>query len=171
MGMVWIVAGAAFLTLLLPDLEPARLWRVGDSELVLAARKLFGREAPPALREVPAVWWNAAANDDSVPGWLDASPGGRTVRGPLSLSGWAKSSAGEVDVAIAFDDGRVERPERFPRPDVAAAVPELGDASRAGFRATFPPPKGLEDRALCVEMRDPHGRVRRLGPVRFRWGP
>jgi hypothetical protein len=153
------------------DLEPARLWRVRDSELVLAARKLFGREAPPSPREVPAVWWSAAANDDAIPGWLDASPGGRTVRGPLAVSGWAKSSAGEVDVAIVLDDGRVERPERFPRPDVAAAVPEVGDASRAGFRATFSPPKGLGDHALCVEMRDPRGRVRRLGPVRFRWGP
>jgi hypothetical protein len=64
------------------------------------------------------------------------------------------------------------RPERFARPDVARAVPELADASRAGFRATLPPLPGLseaEEHALTVEMRGPDGRVRRLGPVRFRW--
>jgi hypothetical protein len=155
------------------DLEPARLWRVRDSELVLAARKIFGagRESEPASPSVRAVWWTPAGNDDAVPGWLDESPGGRTIRGPLSVSGWAKSAAGEVDVAVVFDDGRVARPDRFPRPDVAAAVPELGDASRAGFRATFSPPAGFGEHALTVEMRDPRGRVRRLGPIRFRWGP
>ncbi|HEY6050812.1 MAG TPA: hypothetical protein VIZ58_06150, partial [Thermoanaerobaculia bacterium] len=153
------------------DLEPARLWRVRDSELALATRKLFGRDSASVRRDVPAVWWTAAANDDAVPGWLDASPGGRTIRGNLSVSGWAKSSSGEVDVAVVLDDGRVDRPERFPRPDVAAAVPELGDASRAGFRATFSPPGGFGEHALCVEMRDPRGRVRRLGPIRFLWGP
>jgi VanZ family protein len=157
------------------ELEPARLWRVRESELVLAARKLVGRErereSEPARTDVPTVWWTPASNDDAVPGWLDESPGGRTVRGTLAVSGWAKSAAGEVDVAVVLDDGRVARPDRVTRPDVAAAVPELGDASRAGFRATFSPPAGLGDHALTVEMRDPRGRVRRLGPVRFRWGP
>ena len=153
------------------DLEPARLWRVRESELVLAARKLFRGESEPLPSNVPAVWWTAAANDDAVPGWLDESPGGRTIRGPLAVSGWAKSAAGDVEVAVVLDDGRVARPDRFPRPDVAAAVPELGDASRAGFRATFSPPAGFGEHALTVEMRDPRGRVRRLGPIRFRWGP
>jgi len=144
---------------------------VRDSELALAAQKLFRGEKEPAPSSVPAVWWTPASNDDAVPGWLDESPGGRTVRGALTVSGWAKSAAGEVDVAVALDDGRVARPDRFPRPDVAAAVPELGDASRAGFRATFSPPAGFGEHALTVEMRDPRGRVRRLGPTRFRWGP
>jgi hypothetical protein len=153
------------------DLEPARLWGVRESELVLASRKLFGREVPAAAPRVAPVWWTPESNDDAVPGWLDESPGGRTIRGPLSVSGWARSAAGEVEVAVALDDGRVGHPARFPRPDLAAAVPELGDPSRAGFRATFPPPGGLGEHALCVELRDPRGRVRRLGPVRFRWGP
>ncbi|MDQ6894497.1 MAG: hypothetical protein M3167_17705 [Acidobacteriota bacterium] len=155
------------------ELEPARLWRVRESELELGTRKLFGleRESERARPDVPAVWWTPASNEDAVPGWLDESPGGRTIHGSLAVSGWAKSSTGEVDVAVVLDDGRVARPDRAPRPDVAAAVPELGDASRAGFHATFSAPAGLGEHALTVEMRDSRGRVRRLGPIRFRWGP
>ncbi|HXM78469.1 MAG TPA: hypothetical protein VOA00_04480, partial [Thermoanaerobaculia bacterium] len=154
------------------DLEPARLWNVRDSELVLASRKLFHRGGAAAKLEVPAVWWTRENEDDTIPGWLEASPGGKTVVGPLEVSGWAQSASGDVEVAIALDDGRIVRPERFARPDVAWAVPELADASRAGFRATLPPGPGFSgeaEHALTVEMRGPGGRVRRLGPVRFRW--
>jgi hypothetical protein len=153
------------------DLEPARLWSIRGSELVLGTQKLFGRERPAGAATVAAIWWTPESNDDAVPGWIDESPGGRTIRGPLTVSGWAKSAAGDVEVAVSLDDGRVEHPVRFPRPDVAVAVPGLGDTSKAGFRATFSPPAGFGKHALCVEMRDPRGRVRRLGPVRFRWGP
>lgn len=154
------------------DLEPARLWDLRGSELVLASRKLFGAAQSPRRVEVPAVWWTPGNDDGTIPGWLDASPGGKTIRGRLEVSGWARSSAGDVDVRIALDDGRVVLPERFSRPDVARAAPELGDTSRAGFRATLEPPGGFPtERALAVEMRGPAGRVRRLGPIRFRWGP
>jgi hypothetical protein len=119
---------------------------------------------------VPAVWWSPEKNDESVPGWLDASPGGKLVRGPLEISGWAKSSLGEVDVRVVLDDGRVATPERLPRPDVARAVPELGDTSRAGFRTILEPRDSVPtDHAVAVEFRDPLGAVRRLGPIRFRW--
>ena len=151
------------------DLEPARLWDVRDSELVLCARKLFGRE-PSRVAGVPAVWWTPEKNDDSIPGWLDASPGGKLVRGRLEVSGWAKSALGEVDVRVVLDDGRIAVPERFPRPDVARAVPELGDTSRAGFRTILEPLDSLPaGHALAFEFRDPRGAVRRLGPIRFRW--
>jgi hypothetical protein len=119
---------------------------------------------------VPAVWWTPEKNDDSIPGWLDASPGGKLVRGRLEVSGWAKSALGDVDVRVVLDDGRIAVPERFQRPDVARAVPELGDASRAGFRTILEPrDSSPADHALAVEFRDPRGAVRRLGPIRFRW--
>jgi hypothetical protein len=153
------------------DLEPARLWDVRESELALCTRKLLHSERQPARDlTVPAVWWSPEKNDESVPGWLDASPGGSLVRGPLEISGWAKSSFGEVDVRVVLDDGRIMAPERFPRPDVARAVPELGDTSRAGFRTILEPrDSSPADHALAVEFRDPRGAIRRLGPIRFRW--
>jgi hypothetical protein len=153
------------------DLEPARLWDVRESELVLCTRKLLHPNRQPArVLKVPAVWWSPEKNDESVPGWLDASPGGKLVRGPLEISGWAKSSLGEVDVRVVLDDGRVAVPERLPRPDVARVVPELGDTSRAGFRTIFQSRDSTPaDHAIAVEFRDPRGAVRRLGPIRFRW--
>jgi hypothetical protein len=153
------------------DLEPVRLWDVRESELALCTRKLLHHERqPPRALVLPAVWWTAARNDESIPGWLDASPGGKLVRGPLEISGWAKSSAGEVDVRVVLDDGRIVTPDRLPRPDVARAVPELGDTSRAGFRSTLEPRGSVPtDHAVAVEFRDPRGAVRRLGPIRFRW--
>ncbi|MCA1581333.1 MAG: hypothetical protein LC796_08040 [Acidobacteria bacterium] len=154
------------------DLEPERLWRVRESELVLASRQLFHREVSPRGREVAAVWWTSGKNDDTIPGWIDQSPGSRTIRGAVSVSGWAKASAGEVEVAIAFDGGPVVRPQRYPRPDVAAVLPELGDTATTGFRAEVSAPVGpVRDRAMTVELKEPGGRVRRLGPIRFRWGP
>ncbi len=153
------------------DLESGRLWHLRDSELVFASRKLFGREAAARTPEVAAVWWSPEKNDDTIPGWIDASPGGRTVRGALSVSGWAKSVSGDVDVAIAFDGGPVLLPERFPRPDVGAVLPELGDTAAAGFRAMVPPPPGgVRPRAMTVELKDRQGRVRKIGPARFVWG-
>jgi hypothetical protein len=153
------------------DLEPARLWDVRESELVLCTRKLLHPKRQPARDlAVPAVWWSPEKNDELVPGWLDAPPGGKLVRGPLEISGWAKSSLGEVDVRVVLDDGRFATPERVPRPDVARAVPELGDTSRAGFRTILEPRDSVPtDHAIAVEFRDPRGAVRRLGPIRFRW--
>ncbi|MEP6769623.1 MAG: hypothetical protein ABJC61_13200 [Acidobacteriota bacterium] len=153
------------------DLEPERLWDVRESELVLASRQLFGLGAAPA-RDVAPVWWAPEKNDDAIPGWIDESPGSRTIRGTLSVSGWAKSAAGEVEVAIAFDGGPVVTPLRYPRSDVASVLPELGDTATAGFRADVPAASGaLRDRAMTVELKEPGGRVRRIGPIRFRWGP
>lgn len=155
------------------ELETARLWNVRDSELTHLTAKLFGREtAASAALTVPTVWWTPGKNDDSIPGWLDNSPGGNVVRGALTLSGWAKSASGEVDVRVAVDDGRILEPERFPRPDVGRVVPEIGETSRAGFRLTLSPPApGRQNHALAVELRSPTGKVRRFGPIRFRWLP
>jgi len=69
-----------------------------------------------------------------------------------------------------LDDGRIAVPERFPRPDVARVVPELGDTSRTGFRTILETrDSSPADHPLAVEFRDPRGGVRRLGPIRFRW--
>ena len=152
------------------DFEPAALWRVRESDPVLLSRKLFSGERAPLPVSMPSVWWNPDRNDDTIPGWIDGSPGGTLVKGPLSVSGWAKSRTGEVDVRIVLDDGRVVVPDRFPRPDVARVLPELGDASRTGFRALVEPRDPVAaERRLAIELKDASGRVRRIGPIRFRW--
>jgi hypothetical protein len=162
--------------------DPARVWSVANSELDLATRKLI-RIAAPGLG-VPArsaratdvaapspAWWRPELNDDGIPGWIDVPSESASVKGPLAITGWAKSTAGEVEVRIAIaPDGAVPRIERVSRPDVAAALPQLGDCSRAGFRATLARPSAdTPFHTLAVELRDARGRVRRLGPIRFRW--
>ena len=117
--------------------QRSRLW-TGESEPVLLTRRLLSPAAPDrSTPDVPAFWWTPEKNDDAIPGWLDASPGGQVLRGPTEVSGWAKSQGGEVDVRILLPGGRVIAPERHPRPDVGRAVPELGDTSRAGFRTVW----------------------------------
>ncbi len=151
------------------DLETARLWDVRDSELILCTKKLFGWNSLRAEPEIPTVWWSLEKNNDSIPGWLDSPPGGKLVQGPLEISGWAKSVSGDVEVRVVLDK-RIAEPQRFPRPDVASVLPQLGDTSRAGFRVTFlPPTEEPSDHRIAVEFRDPAGSVRRLGPIRFRW--
>lgn len=151
------------------DLETGRLWDWRASELVLCARRLSGAPDAPGPPEVAHVWWSPEKDDGSIPGWLDSSPGGKNVRGPLALSGWARSAKGDVEVRVVLDQ-RVYEPDRFPRPDVSRALPQLGDASRAGFRVILTRPGDEpEDHQVAVELRDPAGGVRRLGPIRFRW--
>ena len=162
--------------------DPAQVWNVLNSELDLSTRKLI-RSVAPGLRvparstrpdQVPppvALWWRSDVNDDTIPGSLDAPREGSAVRGPLTISGWAKAPGGEVEVRVSISpDGFVAPVQRLARPDVAAAHPFLGDCSRAGFTAVVPrPAEETAFHALAVELRARDGRVRRLGPVRFRW--
>ncbi|MGH9399478.1 MAG: hypothetical protein ACRD00_03855, partial [Thermoanaerobaculia bacterium] len=83
--------------------------------------------------------------------------------------GWARSAKGDVDVRVVLDT-RVFEPERYARPDVARVLPRLGDTSRAGFRITLDLSASEPgEHQVAVELKDPAGAVRRLGPMRFRW--
>lgn len=164
------------------DREPERLWDVRDSELAMCARKALHLRVPaaedalaPWLRPVAApsaAWWSFERDAPDILAALDA-PAGGIVRGPLAVLGWAQPSpgdAGEVLVSLAPGDRRF-RPARFPRPDVAAMFPHLGDASEAGFGLRLEPPARLEARTVLLEVRDRAGRVTRRGPVSLLWGP
>lgn len=63
------------------------------------------------------------------------------VQAPLLVRGWCQERGGGFVEPVEFRvDGSVVMPERFvrtARPDVAAAIPEVGDASRAGYEAYF----------------------------------
>jgi hypothetical protein len=164
------------------DTQPERLWAMTNSELELATRKLIRTVAPrlrlpaksvgwDAIPAPPPAWWRPALDDETIPGWVDGPLERASVEGPLTVSGWARSRDGDIDVRVAiWPDGLVPRLERNPRPDVAATLPYLGDCSRAGWRAVLP--RSTADvplHAMTIELRAPNGRVRRIGPIRFRW--
>jgi hypothetical protein len=162
------------------DREPERLWQIRGSELPRLTARLFGLPSAAAAPAVPPPrvaaprprWTSSGAADEAIPAALDFPRPGASVRGSLRVSGWARSPAGPVDVQILLSPGEHVVPvRRFPRPDVCAAVPALGDCSQAGFEAVVPAEGPNAEHLLVVELRGPDGRTRRLTPVRFFWRP
>lgn len=171
------------------DTEPSRLWNWKESELTMGVTKLLARyhlrryrlqvhhigsgSAAESSRSPYHIWWNPANNDDSIPGWYDSPTDQQVVHGPLLVDGWAKSAAGAVDVRVILDDGqKVMTPDRYARPDVAVALPELGDVSHAGWKTWFSYTAGGPPvHTVTIEFRAPNGHVRALPPLHFRWEP
>ena len=96
---------------------------------------------------------------------------GARVASPVTLSGWCQEPGSRpCSSVLVIVDGvrRPERVERFPRPDVAAAVPGIGDCQTAGWRltATFGATESGEHSAVVFFL-TADGRFRRLGPARF----
>jgi len=164
------------------DLQPRRLWAIRNSEIELSTRKLIRALAPrlgiaarhaaaDGISSPPLLWWRPELDDGSIPGWIDGPSEGASVRGPLEISGWARSTLGDVDVRVAIaPDGLTPAIERRPRPDLQHALPQLGDCSRAGWRTVIARPSGnAAEHVISIELKAPNGRVRRLGPIRFRW--
>jgi hypothetical protein len=164
------------------DQHPERLWELRNSELELSTRKLIritlassrlatAFEPAQGMSPPATAWWRPDLEDVSIPGWIDAPLDGQRISGRLEASGWARSARGPVEVRVAISPGGlVPTVERFPRPDIQRSRPELGDCSQAGWRILVEKPvAGPADHVLLVELRDPNGRVRRLGPTHFRW--
>ncbi len=80
--------------------------------------------------------------DDDLLSSVDEPMEGSAVREPLRVRGWCQERGGVAVDPVEFRvDGRSVVPAslvRTPRPDVAAAIPEVGDASRAGWEAVLP---------------------------------
>ena len=114
--------------------------------------------------------------DASIPVAVDAPTDGAALKGTLDVLGWCQLRGGGAVEPVEFRmDGvlaRVLALERTPRPDVAAAIPEIGDASRAGYAARIDA-SGLAAGAhdLKVTFRAADGRRRIAPPVRFEWTP
>ena len=114
--------------------------------------------------------------DVSIPVAVDAPADGASLKDALEVTGWCQLRGGGAVEPVEFRiDGTlagVRSLARAPRPDVAAAIPDIGDASRAGFAArldtsTLAP--GPHD--LKVTFRSFDGRSRISRPVRFVWSP
>ncbi len=119
-----------------------------------------------------SLWSGLSGPEVEISGWMDEPAEGRTVAGRVAVGGWCQEVGGRPCAAIrVWVDGRevdAARVERFPRPDVQAAIPGIGDCSRAGWRTEFEPGALAPGRhcvaaALIVEG----GRHRRVGPWEF----
>ena len=112
--------------------------------------------------------------DASIPVAVDAPADGASLKGSLDVTGWCQLRGGGAVEPVEFRiDGvlsTVRSLERTPRPDVAAAIPDVGDAARAGYAARLdasdlaPGPHDLK-----VTFRAFDGRRRISPPVRFVW--
>ncbi len=82
------------------------------------------------------------ATDDDLLSSVDDPPEGAVVRPPLFVRGWCQERGGGLVAPVEFRvDGVAVAPERLvrtARPDVSSVMPEVGDASRAGYEATLP---------------------------------
>jgi len=108
--------------------------------------------------------------DNDLPVSVDGPGEGEEVRGALFVRGWCQElGGGRIEPSEFRIDGTRFRPtelRRVPRPDVAAALPRVGDASSAGYEATFAD-LGLDEgrHRLTVTFQTPDGR-RRTYPAR-----
>lgn len=119
-----------------------------------------------------SLWSGLSSEEVEVPGWIDAPSEGVSVAGRIVVGGWCQERGGTPCAAIRlWVDGRevdAVRIERFPRRDVEAAVPGIGDCSRAGWRAAFEPGELAPGRhCVAAALIGAGGRHRRVGPWSF----
>jgi hypothetical protein len=110
----------------------------------------------------------------SLTGSVDEPAEDGTVRGTLVVRGWARIPGEDLSVTVLVDgEARsVLASERHARPDVAAAVPGIGDCAGAGWavRIAFDPSDdGAHEVVAVFHAKD--GRERRYAPRRFVWKP
>lgn len=143
----------------------------GVPNAVVIARK----SGPPDLFSTDAFLGSEAVDpgreDDSIPASIDAPADGARVARSVTMSGWCQERGGRPCASIlVLVDGTPLRTgvERFPRPDVAAAVDGIGDCATAGWRAAVAFDESeAGEHTVVVFFRTADGRFRRLGPVRF----
>jgi hypothetical protein len=137
----------------------------GDTPVeVVASQRFFGGKVP----------FDPGLEDTRIPASIDGPPDGAVVSGPLEVRGWCQESGGRpcAQVRIWLDGVETEAAvERFPRPDVEHAVRGIGNADRAGYRATLRPDPARTRHRLNVYFLTADGRYRRLGPLRFESRP
>jgi hypothetical protein len=110
--------------------------------------------------------------DGQIPSNLEEPAEGATVPGQIRISGWCQELGGRPceSIRIWLDGNELvsDRLERYPRPDVEAAVKDIGSCVRAGFRAVHEP-GSVEDgeHQLTVFFATADGRFRRFGPRHF----
>jgi hypothetical protein len=148
-------------------LGPTRETALSPEQLVWPDPK----SVPPALR--------TQRGDLAIPAAIDEPAEGAVVHGTLRVRGWAQEGGGERAEVLAIElDGRRRALASFartPRPDVARALPRLGNCERAGFEAILAPAPedaGMRDAAPHeLVVRCLAGERMRALTRRFVWKP
>lgn len=114
--------------------------------------------------------------DDSIPASIDEPSEGGRVAGDLQVRGWCQELGSRPCEGFRFlVDGMLVDPlvvERHRRPDVERAVPGIGPADSAGYKAVLKLPPGTAGpRTVSVYFVTRDGRYRLLGPRQFEWEP
>ncbi len=105
-------------------------------------------------------------------GSIDGPAENATVTGDLAVRGWARIPGRDLGVTVLIDGApRVPlHQSRFPRTDVQAVLPYLGDCSTAGYEHIFTFQPGDEgEHELSVVFRGPLDRVRHYPSRKFIW--
>lgn len=132
-----------------------------------------GSARPAETRALLSTLWSGLTGARAdIPGWMDAPAEGSVAASRVVVSGWCQEKgAGPCAIVRVWMDGvevDASRVERFPRPDVAAGIPELGDCSRAGWRVAFEPDALAPGRhCVAAALVGGGGRHRRVGPWAF----
>jgi hypothetical protein len=122
----------------------------------------------------PAAGPREPAGTESVEltGSIDEPAPEATVTGNLVVRGWARIPGRDLAVTVLIDRApRVPiREARVPRPEVQAAVPNLGDCGTAGYEYLFAFQPGDEgEHELSVVFSGPGDRVRHYPWRKFNW--
>lgn len=92
--------------------------------------------------------------DDSIPGSIDSPSQEAAVGVDLRISGWCQESGSRPcsDVLLMFDGCRIPPTsfDRYPRPDVEAALPGMGSCARAGFSGTWTLPETMIGKTISI---------------------
>lgn len=153
------------------DDHPRVLWSIRDSQLAAAWWPSW-RISDAYLSTLPRI---SGREDGALLGSIDEPRQGATVVGPLRVRGWARVPGEDLDVRL-FLDGAIAgtRVRRFPRLEVQAAIPSLGDCSRAGWESVveFPARHGSSgEHELTAVFFTRDGRFRSYPVRRFAWRP
>ena len=163
---------------------PLRFPHAGGTDWVLGVvlvRGDRGWSRRPSRAELDEFRHRAASfpdfegsEDPSLPASIDAPEEGSVVHGDLLLRGWCQGPEGPGEIVEALLDADRRDPStsaRRARPDVAAVLPELGEARAAGYEVTLPFLDGDEGRhEVRLVFRSKSGRTRILSRS-FVWKP
>ncbi|MEO6324516.1 MAG: hypothetical protein ABIT01_12625 [Thermoanaerobaculia bacterium] len=153
------------------DSNTRACWSLTDSQL---AATWLPRWSPSDIRGRGFI--GNRRRDNGLSGSIDQPAPGQAVSGRLVIRGWARIAGDDLEILAELDASEARAQSsvrRFPRPDVCAAFPALGNCDAAGWEIDFgsPRPNQRGDVSVHAVFRSKDGRFRRYPSVTFVWKP